>query len=49
MSPTLYTPLSPVVEDIFAFASAVELTIPELEKYSSYVAWVDVSKLTEVV
>ena len=30
-------------------SSAVELTIPELEKYSSYVAWVDVSKLTEVV
>lgn len=29
--------------------SAIELTIPELEKYSSYVAWVDVSKLTEVV
>lgn len=25
--------------------SAIELTIPELEKYSGYIGWVDVSKL----
>lgn len=28
--------------------SAIELTIPELENYSGYVAWVDVSKLMEL-
>ena len=27
--------------------SAIELTIPELEKYSSYIEWVDVCKLPE--
>ena len=29
-------------------SSAIELTIPELEKYSSFVAWVDVCKLPEI-
>ena len=29
-------------------SSAIELTIPELEKYSGYLAWVDVCKLPEV-
>ncbi|MBR2967844.1 MAG: YbaK/EbsC family protein [Clostridia bacterium] len=28
-------------------SSAIELTIPELEKYSGYVSWVDVCKLKE--
>lgn len=27
--------------------SAIELTIPELEKYSGYLAWIDVTKLKE--
>jgi prolyl-tRNA editing enzyme YbaK/EbsC (Cys-tRNA(Pro) deacylase) len=27
--------------------SAIELTIPELEKYSSYIDWVDISKIPE--
>ncbi len=27
--------------------SAIELTIPELEKYSGYEAWIDVSKMIE--
>ena len=29
-------------------SSAIELTIPELEKYSSFIAWIDVCKLPEI-
>jgi prolyl-tRNA editing enzyme YbaK/EbsC (Cys-tRNA(Pro) deacylase) len=29
-------------------SSAIELTIPELERYSSFIAWVDVCKLPEI-
>lgn len=28
--------------------SAIELTIPELEKYSAFVSWIDVCKLMEI-
>lgn len=28
--------------------SAIELTIPELEKYSNYIKWVDVCKMPEI-
>lgn len=27
--------------------SAIELTIPELEKYSNYIQWIDVCKVVE--
>jgi prolyl-tRNA editing enzyme YbaK/EbsC (Cys-tRNA(Pro) deacylase) len=29
-------------------SSAIELTIPELERYSSFIAWVDVCKVPEI-